>query len=292
MFNYCKWLGGLALVSLFTIGDVPGISPKKVVQAQTPMSAIANQNPANLIALHRGNGRIKVIYGETNNPFSAALMEGYQQSRFFEGITELITAQFKLPRNVRVILQDCGVANAFYSSKEHAIVMCNELTNQAYQLSKQKGYGDEAALKSAVLSTVFFFYHEAGHMLVHELDLPVVGKEEDLADQFAAYFLLSNDPSADKSLSGQILLSAAKVFARQSTRPKKGDFIDEHALNQQRYYNLVCMVYGASPEKYSGLVAKLNYPESRLNGCRQESESMFRNWERLLKPYLKQRKGW
>ncbi len=292
MFNYCKWLGGLALISLFTIGDVPSISPKKVAQAQSPISAIANQNPANLIALHRGNGRIKVIYGETKNPFSAALMEVYQQSRFFEEITEPIAAQFKLPRNVRVILQDCGVANAFYSSKDHAIVMCSELTNQAYKLSKQKGYGDETALKSAVLSTVFFLYHEVGHMLIHELDLPIVGREEDIADQFAAYFLLRSDPSADKSLSGQILLSAAKVFARQSTRPSKEIYIDPHSLNQQRYYNIVCMVYGASPEKYSSLVAKLNYPESRLNGCRQESESMLRNWGRLLKPYLKQREGW
>jgi hypothetical protein len=288
MFNYCKWLGGLILVSLFAIGDVPGISPKKVAQSQTPISAIANQNPANLIALHPGNGIIKVIYGKTNDRFSARLMESYQQSNFFERITEPIATQFKLPRNVRVILQDCGVANAFYSSEEHAIIMCNELTNQAYKLSKQKGYGEEAALKSAVLSTVFFLYHEVGHMLVHELDLPIVGGEEDIADRFAAYFLLRSDPSADKSLSGQILLSAAKVFARQSTRPGNEIYKDPHPLNQQRYYNIVCIVYGAAPEKYTGLVTKLNYPESRLNGCLQESESMFRNWGRLLQPYLKQ----
>jgi hypothetical protein len=173
------------------------------------------------------------------------------------------------------------------SGNEHKIIMCNELTNQTYELLKQKGYREEAALKSAFFSTVFIFYYEVGHMLIHELDLPIVGKEEDVADQFSAYFLLSSDPSEDKSLSGAIMLSAAKVFARQSTPPKKGDFIDEHALNQQRYYNIVCMVYGASPEKYSGLVTKLNYPESRLNGCRQESAFMFRNWGRLLKPYLK-----
>jgi Putative metallopeptidase len=87
-------------------------------------------------------------------------------------------------------------------------------------------------------------------------------------------------------------MSAAQLFNLQSTHPTPEDYKDPHSLNQQRYYNLVCMVYGASPGKYRNLVTKLNYPESRLNGCQQESGSMFRNWERLLNPYLKQHEGW
>jgi hypothetical protein len=287
MFNYFKWLSGVALVSLVTIGDLPGVSLQRV-RAQPTIAA--TQTPAK-IARHRRGGRIKVVYGEANDRFSAQLMQGYRQSRFFERIGGLMASQVNLPQNVTIVLTQCGQANAAYSNEEHAIVICNELTNQNYRIFRKAGYREEEALKSAIFATVFTFYHEAGHMLIHELDLPTTGKEEDVADQFSAYYLLSSDSSEDKAMSGQIVMSAAKLFKLQSTRPSPEDYIDEHSLNQQRYYNLVCMLYGKAPDRYRGLVSRLNYPESRLNGCQLESERMFASWQRLLEPHAKEAWG-
>ena len=36
MLNYLKWLSGLALVSLFTVGDLPGVFPKAVARLPAP----------------------------------------------------------------------------------------------------------------------------------------------------------------------------------------------------------------------------------------------------------------
>ncbi len=288
MLNYLKWLSGLALVSLVTVGDLPGVFPKAVARAQTSTTALANQKtPTHLIARNRGDGRINVVYGETDDPFSAKLIQAYQRYGYFEKVSALITSEIALPGDITVVLTNCGTANAFYSSEKHAIVICNELTKENYQLLRQNGYEQDKALKTAIFASLFFFYHESGHMLIHELNLPVVGKEEDVADQFSAFFLLMNDSSADKSDSGEILMSAAKLFALEKNLASEQGLQDEHALDRQRFYNLVCMLYGAAPAKYSNLVANLNYLEPRLSRCQAESKSLVTAWQRLLQPYLK-----
>lgn len=287
MLKYLKSLSGLTLASLCTVTNLLGVFPQSAAQAISVTTVAATQpSRTNRLARNQRSGRIRVVYAETNDPLSALLIQGYQETRFFEEIGKLITSEINLPRDITVVLTDCGQANAAYSSQEHAIVICNELTKNNYQFLKQHGYGEEKALKTAIFSSIFTFYHESGHMLIHELNLPVVGKEEDVADQFAAFFLLINDDK-DKSMSGEIVMAAANLFKLQSTVPDESDIIDEHSLHKQRFYNLVCMLYGAAPKKYSRLVAKLDYPESRLNSCQAENKSKFTAWKLLLQPYLK-----
>lgn len=287
MLNHLKSLTGLVLVSLFTIGDLPSVFSQKVAQAQTTTSVPANRPAANSIARSQRSGRITVEYGETDDPISAELMQGYQQYGLFEKVGNLITSEINLPRDITLHLTNCDQANAFYRKEDHAIVICNQLTKSNYETFLANGDSKEEALKAAIFTSVFTFFHESGHMLIHELDLTVVGKEEDIADQFSAFFLLANDSSEGQSVSGEIVTAAAKLFALTSTDPNNGQLQDEHALNQQRFYNLVCMLYGANPEKYQDLVTQLKYAESRLGSCQVESESIMANWKRLLEPYLK-----
>jgi Putative metallopeptidase len=288
MSNYHKWIG-LALISLFTVADLPGAFPKSIAHAQTSAAAPVNQKapPTHLSARRQDGGEIKVVYQETKDPLSASLIQAYERYGYFEKISALITAEIVLPRDITVVLADCGQANAFYSSGHHAIVICNELTKESYQLLRADGYSEEAALRTAILSSVYTFYHEAGHLVVNELDLPAVGREEDVVDQFSAFFLLVNDSSVDKANSGEIILAAAKVFSLQPELPTPERTKDDHPLSQQRFANLVCMLYGAAPSGYQELVTKLDYSESQLAGCQAESPKIFAAWKRLLKPYLK-----
>jgi Putative metallopeptidase len=286
MLNHLKWLSGLALVSLFTVGDLAGPFTQ-IARAQTHPTPLSNQKTApDSIARRNYSGRIKVVYGKTTDPLSRSLIQAYQRYGFFEKIGNLMTDEIKLPRDITVVLTNCGTANAFYNEEEHAIIICNELTTKNYNLFLANGYSKEDALKTALFASIFTFYHESGHMLIHELNLPMPGKEEDIADQFSAFFLLINDSSEGKSVSSEILMSAAKLFELDTSIPNDRDFQDEHALGRQRFYSLVCMVYGASPAKYSNLVAKLDYSQSRLDRCQVESQSIVTAWQRLLKPYL------
>ena len=68
-----------------------------------------------------------------------------------------------------------------------------QLENVRKQLKGVKGVTVRRGVVSAVQ---FVLAHEIGHAIIHEFRLPVLGKEEDAADSFAAYLLTANPSSA------------------------------------------------------------------------------------------------
>ena len=77
------------------------------------------------------------------------------------------------------------------------------------------------------------------------------------------------------------------LFNAVSTGKKYGDvdFADEHSLDQQRVYSIVCWVYGSNEKKYSYLEDIL--PESRLVRCHNEYNSLLKSWLQFLKPHVR-----
>ena len=61
----------------------------------------------------------------------------------------------------------------------------------------------------------------------------------------------------------------------------------EHSLSEQRYYNVICFMYGSDPQGYQELVSEGTLPESRAARCEEEYRTLIRDWERLLDRWLK-----
>ena len=121
--------------------------------------------------------------------------------------------------------------------------------------------------------------HELGHALIHVLELPITGREEDAADQLATLLLV------DGSQHGLLAAAAAaQWFGDQSVWfVSRGEFADEHGLNQQRYYNILCWTYGANPTAHAELLAYV--PAARAQRCPAEYAQMQGSWERLMAPW-------
>lgn len=285
MYNL-NWISRLALISLVSLGsNLPGLENSAVfAQDQTPTATIDPQPQSNPVAPNQRRDRIKLVYVKTEDRSSLELMEAYHKNQLFNKVARLITTKVNLPRNITLLIRDCGQVNAYYSSNG-SITMCNELTKSYYKLFRQAGLDNEQAWQSAIYATIFVFYHEAGHMLIHQLDIPVAGREEDAADQFSAYLLLNNDRTEGKAMSKSIVGAAADWFSLTAGKPTKESMLGEHSLNQQRFYNLVCILYGADPATYGELVKKLGYDDRRLSGCRREYQQISRSWKRLLEPH-------
>ncbi|UIY28577.1 DUF4344 domain-containing metallopeptidase [Neorhizobium galegae] len=64
------------------------------------------------------------------------------------------------------------------------------LTDDLQGLSKQQV---EDSVEFAFGNALFFLFHEAGHMLVSEFNLPVLGREEDAVDTLSTLLLLEAD---------------------------------------------------------------------------------------------------
>jgi Putative metallopeptidase len=239
------------------------------------------------------NNQIKVVYRETKSEdlMTKAILETFRKEKMFEIFSELITVQIKLPRQVTIEMKDCGFVNAFYQESTHSITFCNELTTSLAENFTKSGLSLEDSVEPVIYTIAFILYHEAGHMLIHELNLPITGREEDVADQFSAHAFLdwmNGDDVSATELGQKIVQSAVMWFdSSQDNLKDLATFMDEHSLNKQRALSLLCMLYVKNPDLYATNVVKLGFEPSRLRKCRQESQQITRSWDALLLPSMK-----
>ncbi len=122
-------------------------------------------------------------------------------------------------------------------------------------------------------------YHEFGHALIDELDLPVLGQEEDAADVLSAVMLerFFIGPALDR-----IALNTALGFeADARDQELEGDdwaWSDVHGPDWQRYYNFVCLYYGADPENREDFANDMGLPRDRMESCVDEQDLASRSW--------------
>lgn len=190
----------------------------------------------------------------------------------------------KLPTDVGVAFTAETEEGPAYFPDEQTIVMPDTFAD--YVVSTLSGAFPDATqddLTSAYVDIQqFVLLHEMGHALVHLLDLPVLGKEEDAVDALAAVLMTQAG-----EVGAQIALETAQLFeaSGDSEDFDKSAFWDEHSLDLQRAYSIVCWVYGSDPEAYSDLEQVI--PEDRIGTCSDEYDQKVKSWLQVLEPYLK-----
>jgi hypothetical protein len=136
-------------------------------------------------------------------------------------------------------------------------------------------------------NVIFAVVHEVGHMLISELALPVLGREEDAADSFAVITGLK----LGNAFSDRVLTEAARGWFMSERRDKKEKikavFYDEHGLDEQRAYNIVCLMVGSNPEKFSALADKTKLPEERQGTCQGDYSNASWSWDLVVTPHLR-----
>lgn len=236
------------------------------------------------------SGTMTAVYKDATSPEAVTGKKLLQSEHLLEDLADSINSSLKLPVDVPVIGEQCDVANAFWSPDDKTITICYEDAADALDIYTKAGDPDPYA--STINSEIATFYHETGHMVISLYDLPTTGREEDVADQLAAYVLLS--PGPDGKLDPGAV-QAVKDFAREfeGYSLQKGGEIDDgqladtHSLDRARMYNLECWVYGADPVGNADLVNDGLLPEDRADGCEGEYQKLSSSWDALLGPYLK-----
>ena len=134
---------------------------------------------------------------------------------------------------------------------------------------------------------LFALVHEVGHALVSEMGLPVLGREEDAADAYAVVSMLR----IGTSFTENVLIDVAKGWfladERAQTEGIKAAFYDEHGMDKQRAYQIVCLMVGSDPDKYGKLATDVGMPEQRQAGCEGDYSNAKWSWDTLLKPHLR-----
>lgn len=280
----------------------PASKPKPRPEPQAPAPAPAPERPAPPPAPAPApaapkrpgdRGDFKVVYAAVKDPDYRELQQIFKDTALFEETVKALNETLDLPADVTVALEECGEINAFYDPERRRISMCYELVGafaEMFLAGAETEEEAEAAGVSVAGATLFIFFHEAGHALIDLYDLPITGKEEDAVDQLATLILLeAGEDGENAALDGaSSFLTEEEEVSEDGESFEELAFWDEHSLDEQRFYNIICWLYGKDPEGYAYLVEDETLPEARAGSCPGEYERMSKAWDTLLEPYVKE----
>jgi hypothetical protein len=209
-----------------------------------------------------------------------------------------LLSPFRLPRKLVFQTRGCnGTANAWYDGK--TVTVCYELIDNLLKSAPETTTPAGVAPMDAVIGPfVHVFLHEAGHALFDLLNIPVLGAEEDAADRFATDLMLRFEKDeARRLITGAAYQYRAEMASPTVTMPLQ-QFSDEHSTGAQRFYDLICMAYGADRTLFGDFVSAGYLPKERAEGCRVEYARTANAFAALFGRYIdlkvaaKQPKRW
>ena len=190
-----------------------------------------------------------------------------------------------LPHDIYLRTKDCSEKNAFFDSRDRSVTMCYELMEDFFETFKSAGQAEHVAYSKMFDAVKFVFLHEIGHAMIDAYKLPVAGSEEDAADRCAAFINLTE--LGDEGVKN--VMAAAEAFSIESKRgTSKRSLADEHLLQEQRFYNSLCMIYGSDQKKYANIVSDGFLPKERAARCPVEFQRTVDAWASLLGPWRKE----
>jgi hypothetical protein len=250
------------------LAAAPGTAAPQAAQAPAPPKTAA---PAPKPSAPRA-GLVRTKYEEPKNPAHRALYERFRDRKFLEPFADVL-GSIRLPYPITLKFAGCdGTENAWFDTGTHDVTFCYEFVEafvKAADGAAKYGISRDDAIDGP---TAFVLLHESGHALFSVLKVPVLGREEDAADQVAAFTLLRAGPGIAK----RVLAGAAWMYKHDASARKldDDDFADVHGLDAQRLYNVLCMAYGSDPAAYAPLVEKGYLPKDRAEGCDGEYEQV------------------
>lgn len=269
--------------------------PVRLVSATLAFLFVASGTPAAAAGEQQDEqpNRIRIEYGPPRTPEQRVIYELMMEHHPLEKFQEIFSP-FRLPIEVTLKVKDCdGVSNAWY--ERPIVTICYEyISDMRKNRPTEETPADDMFAGISQSDAMFgqFFYavaHEMGHAIFDLLDVPIFGRAEDAADGFATYMMLE----LGKRDALKMILGAAYSYKEYIKNPRVCvpliAFADGHAAPMQRYYNLMCIGYGADPELFSGLVEKGYLPKNRADSCRTEYNEVNFAFHTAIAPHLDQK---
>jgi len=213
--------------------------------------------------------QFRAVYEAPKNPAHRALYEQLKAAHTLEQFRSFLSF-IRLPRTLTLKLAGCdGEDDAWYDPDDLTVTVCYEYLQAVHKIAPAAATPTGVTPDNAVLGPLLeVFLHEVGHALFEQLRIPLLGREEDAADQFAAFVLVHlSERTARDTVVGVAWMYAQEAKEASLSRTALANV---HGLAGQRFYNLLCIAYGAEPGLFADLVEKKYLPESRAEGCADE----------------------
>ncbi|MGH6710069.1 MAG: DUF4344 domain-containing metallopeptidase [Bradyrhizobium sp.] len=266
--------------------------------SQVDRPAIAGILAATVLALTVAGGanaapkaktnQIQFEYVAPKNPAHQTIHDQMKQGRALEHMQELLSP-IRLPYPLTLKVAGCdGAMSAWYN--DEVITVCYELLADVLKSAPPRDLPIGLSRADTVLGTVLaIFLHETGHAVFNMLQIPVLGREEDAADQFAAYIMLRlGKDEARRMILGSAYHHRIQMPGAQVDVPIQS-FSDEHSLPAQRAFNILCTAYGADKKLFADVVEKDFLPKGRAEVCDREYDDLNFAMTKLIGPHVDKR---
>ena len=228
----------------------------------------------------------RVEYEAPTKPEHAEIAAKMKERKILEGAAEVLSS-VRLPSQVTFKSATCGESNAWYDADTNVLTFCYELVADFMKQANRSGTFQLTPEQAVVGPFFFIVLHESAHAIFHLLAIPVLGREEDAADQVAAYATLQFSPEVAE----RMLRSAAFMYDQDSKARKPGedDFADVHGLDRQRFYNVLCLAWGADPKRFAFAKELGKLPDDRAEGCSDEYKQVRYAVRALIRKHVDQK---
>jgi hypothetical protein len=210
-----------------------------------------------------------------------------RERRALEKLQEVFSP-IRLPIDLTLSTVGCdGASNAWYVRPR--VSVCYEYLEEIRRNMPEQETPAGVSPGDAVVGQFFYVMaHEIGHAMFDLLAVPVFGRLEDAADQFAAFVMLKFKPDEARRLVTGAAYSYAKYVRNPTVTAPLKAFSDAHSPPAERFYNLLCIAYGADARLFADFVDKGYLPKERAAGCTREYGEVSFAFQRLIVPHVDQ----
>jgi hypothetical protein len=276
----------------------PPRSSLRIAAAVAALTAGALNMTAARALDQNGQGSIVIAYEAPKDP---ALQDTYDMAKGAHGLEmlQVIFSPFRLTEDLDMKLVNCdGIPNAYFfrENDKPTIRICYEYLRNVYQMIPKEPTADGITPREAFTGQLLFAVaHEFGHAAFDIYNIPVLGRQEDAADQFATHFLLNFGGELAQRLIWGAAYSYHDFIKNLKDKPKVTlpitVFSSDHGAPEQRFFNLVCIAYGYDPKIFATVVDKGYLPDPRAKVCKYEYSNLSYAITKLVGPHIDQDKA-
>lgn len=202
--------------------------------------------------------KVSIDYGpEPTDPAYRAIYGRVKQRQVLERLQRFL-APLRLTRQLTVRMAQCG-NNVLYRPYQPGgdVTICYEFIKQVEDQAPGEGsvgilgvtyVPREATIVGPVVEEVL---HDVALAVFDNLQIPVWGRPEDAADNVAALIMLNFGTDV-----AQTTIMGTAYFlwwAGNNAQYSENYVVDVRPPVRQRYYNILCVAYGADPTKFAML---------------------------------------
>jgi len=200
---------------------------------------------------------------------------------------------FQLPEQLTIETTECGAVNSYYQRKNFkpTVTICYEFLKRILELLPNEATPAGLTPTDAAVGQFFWVtFHEVGHAAFDMFNVPIFGHEEDAADNFATFIMLQfGKGQARRLINGAAWAWRAYLGDYQKNpvlQTRLAAFATDHGLPQERFYNLVCLAFGANSQEFADLASFL--PPTRSPNCSHEYQTLVRAFRQEIRPHIDQ----